>query len=190
MDRVDDPNFRKPFANMLAKLDILTPADAYEIVRKAEGDIGEIRHSIDPRYVTDMVFGMLRAIGSPIDGPKVYKHMRDDVLWSGVFAPWRRSPLWTVLRVAIQSTLMRCNEAEKGLMAYKQFMAYFMAGLLDHANTAKKPSDTLHCMQTKVVRRLQKIASHGMVVDPSGMSLSLYSQYLSGLLLLPFKVSQ
>lgn len=65
-----------------------------------------------------------------------------------------------------------------GLIAYKQFMAYFMAGLLDHANTTKKSSDTLHCIQTKIVRRLQKIASLGMVVDLSGMFHTLMSQYL------------
>jgi hypothetical protein len=167
---INDSTFRKPFAQMLAKLDGFTPSDAFEIVRKAKDDIAEIRHSINPRYVTEMVFGMLRGLGTPVNSPTIHKYVREDILWSSAFIPWRRSPLWTVLRVAIQTTLMRYNESEKGRRAYKAFMIYFMARMLDHAAKAKLSSDMLCCMQTKVIRRLQKFISDHEGIDNTGIS--------------------
>jgi hypothetical protein len=101
---MDDPTFRTPFAEMLIKLDAFTPEDAYRMAKKAGTKLGEIRNAIDPRYFTEMVFGILRGMGKPMDILRIHKHVRDDVIWSNALTPWRRSPLWMVLRVAIQAT--------------------------------------------------------------------------------------
>lgn len=101
---MNDIAFRTPFAEMLVKLDAFTPEDAYRKTRKATETLVEIRNTVDPRYFTEMVFGMLRGMGKPTDIPRVHKHVRDDVIWSAALTPWRRSPLWMILRVAMQTT--------------------------------------------------------------------------------------
>jgi hypothetical protein len=105
--QMNDIAFRTPFAEMLVKLDAFTPEDAYRTAKKAGEKLVEIRNAVDPRYFTEMVFGILRGMGTPADIPRTLKHVRDDVIWSAALIPWRRSPLWMVLRVAMQATFER-----------------------------------------------------------------------------------
>ncbi|QDS77180.1 hypothetical protein FKW77_001966 [Venturia effusa] len=156
-----DSSFRIPFTEMLIKLDSFTPENAYRSSSKAGSKMGEIRNAVDPRYFTELVFGILRGIGKPKDILRVDKNVRDDVNWSDVLHPWRRSPLWTVLRVALQSSFEHQNYSTRGngRGAYKAFMAFFMSLLLDLATVSDLPNDLLYCMQIKIVRRLQKVLS-------------------------------
>ncbi|KAH8699393.1 hypothetical protein GQ44DRAFT_632794 [Phaeosphaeriaceae sp. PMI808] len=155
--QMGDPAFREPFVEMLVKMDALTPRDAYRVSRKANKQLAEIRDAVDPRYFTEMVFAILRGMGEAADIPRIQKHIRDEVLWSEAFAPWRRSPLWIVLRVAIQTTFMRCSDPEIGRAMFKAFMMFLMSRILGRAVKANMLSDTIHCMERKIIRRLQKI---------------------------------
>jgi hypothetical protein len=119
-----DATFRKPFAEELYKLDKSAPLSVHRIAIKATRSMPEIRDTVNPKLVTEMVMGTLRGIGQPADVPRIWKHMRDDVLWDNALEPWRRSPLWTVLRCAIQTTLMRCDSPEQGGGVFKSFMIY------------------------------------------------------------------
>lgn len=98
--QMDDATFRKPFAEMLSKMHASTPQGAYRVTKKAGEVRSEIRDAIKPKYFTEMVFAILRSMGEPADIARIHKFMRDEVLWSNVLYPWRRSPLWTVLRVS------------------------------------------------------------------------------------------
>jgi hypothetical protein len=65
--------------------------------------------------------------------------------------PWRRSPLWLVLRVSLQSSLRASN-------LYKHFILFFHAHLLRTCIRRNLPSELLHVMRVKMTRRLSKLS--------------------------------
>ena len=67
--------------------------------------------------------------------------------------PWRRSPLWLLIRVAIQISANR--SLERG--SYKRFILFFMCTLATDKNNTTLSSDLLHCMSSKILRRLSKL---------------------------------
>lgn len=86
-------------------------------------------------------------------------------------APWRRSPFWLVLRVALQTTLKTGTDHT----LYKSFMIYFMANTLGmglyirHKHTSTKgvegfpiKDETLFFMGAKLGRRVQKADRNGL----------------------------
>lgn len=177
--QINDPTFRAPLVETLIKLDAFTPEDAYRKSKKSGGKQEEIRNAIEPHYITQFLFGILRGTGMAKDIHRVHKHVRDDVNWSNAFAPWRRSPLWLVLRVAmqtvfenpdryvlnklqflsIQTDVLLSTTTETGSGVFKAFMVYFMTCVMELAATTTISHDLLRCMQLKIIRRLQKIPS-------------------------------
>ena len=67
--------------------------------------------------------------------------------------PWRRSPLWLLIRVAIQMSANR--SLERG--SYKRFILFFMCTLARDENNTTLSSDLLHLMSSKILRRLSKL---------------------------------
>ena len=92
-DRITDARFLKPLTELLVKLDTETPEKVLPIVTKAHSNVVETRDTAHPRFVTEMLIGILRAMGEPHDVHRIYKHKRDDVLWKDTLKPWRRCPL-------------------------------------------------------------------------------------------------
>ena len=157
-DRMADTSFLKPVVELLVQLDAETPEEVLPTATKAHSTVIETRDTVHPRFVTEMLTGMLRAMGQPHDIPRIYKHTRDDVLWKDALKPWRRCPLWLLLRVALQTSLMH-NEIEEPHVRYKSFMLFFMAHVLEGALEASLPSDTLFMMAAKVSRRALKFGA-------------------------------
>ena len=155
-DRIADANFLKPLAELLIKLDAETPGEVLPTATKARSKVIETRDTVHPRFVTELLTGILRAVGQPLDVLRIYKHTRDDVLWKDALKPWRCSPLWLSLRVALQTSLMRNNDEEPH-MRYKSFMLFFMTHVLQGALEASMPSDTLFLMTAKISRRALKL---------------------------------
>jgi hypothetical protein len=87
-DRIEDASFLKPLTELLVKLDAETPEEVLPIITKAHSKVVETRDTVNPRFVTEMLTGMLRAMGQPHDIPRIYKHTRDDVLWKDALKPW------------------------------------------------------------------------------------------------------
>ena len=158
-DRIADASFRETLAELLEKLDAETPEEVMPTVKKARSEVVEIRDTAHPRFVTEMLTGILRAVGEPFDCPRIYKHIRDDVLWKDALKPWRRSPLWLFLRVVLQTSLMRNDEKEEQHVRYKSFMLFFMAHVLQGALNASLPSDLLFIMTAKISRRGLKLGA-------------------------------
>jgi hypothetical protein len=52
----------------------------------------EIRDTVYPKLVTEMLTGILRGVGQPAHVSRIHKRTRDDVLWNDALKPWRRSP--------------------------------------------------------------------------------------------------
>ncbi|KAL4077961.1 hypothetical protein J3A83DRAFT_4356726 [Scleroderma citrinum] len=104
--------------------------------------------SVHPRYITELLTGILRGVGRPAEIQRISKRIGDDVL------PWRRSPLWLIIRVAIQTTL-ECNA--QGRNIYKAFMLFFMNRLAQQALQHDMSSDVLQWIVAKISRRLTKL---------------------------------
>jgi hypothetical protein len=154
-DRFADLSFRKALAQLLVELDVNTPKEAWPVVVKAHSQTPEIRDSLHPKFITEMLTGILRGIGQPVDAARIHKRTRDDVLWNNVLKPWRRSPLWFLLRVALQTSLR--TEADDRHKRYKSFMIFFMTHILQQSLQASLPSDILFVMAAKISRRILKL---------------------------------
>ncbi|KAG9237428.1 hypothetical protein BJ875DRAFT_370034 [Amylocarpus encephaloides] len=154
IDRLADPSFRQTLADLLAQLDANTPAECWPSVSKAGSKSFEIRDTIHPKFVTEFLTGILRGIGKPVETVRIHKRTRDDVLWKDALKPWRRSPVWLLLRVVIQTTLVREHGKQD---SYKSFMIFFKARILEGALKNALRSETLFMMAAKISRRLLKI---------------------------------
>ncbi|KAG1750414.1 uncharacterized protein EDB91DRAFT_1243991 [Suillus paluster] len=140
---VDSPTFPPELANFLSHM-------SYDILDSAvlRGD------SAHPRYITQLLTDILRAFGEPADVPRIRKRIGDDALQSKDTLPWRRSSLWLVVRVVLQTSLERTSLGRNG---YKAFMTSLMTDLVSKALEADVSSDLLYFMSTKISRRLVKL---------------------------------
>lgn len=154
--RIEDETFLKELANCIVELDRQTPTDAIPKSWKAGAHHEELRDTVDPRFATELVASILRAVGTPHYTQRVYKRTRDDVMYSNVLVPWRRSPMWLLLRVAFQTTLINADPA-RGKSQYKYFMLFVLNRILAQATEAQISSDLLYSMIAKIVRRVLKI---------------------------------
>ncbi|EGO02914.1 hypothetical protein SERLA73DRAFT_70404 [Serpula lacrymans var. lacrymans S7.3] len=152
---VYDMRFLAELASFLSQMDenIL---DSAPTTTKAGSTVREERDTTHPRYITEFLTGILRGIGRKADVLRIQKRIRDEVLWSNTKLPWRRSPLWLVIRVALQTTLTRETD---GLGQYKSFMVLFMQRILMSGLESDLQSDVLYYMRAKVCRRLYKLGS-------------------------------
>ena len=143
-----DPLFLSELASFLIQMDI-DLLDSTATTDKAGSSVREIRESAHPRYITELLVGILRGIGQPASINRITKRIADEVLWKDALRPWRRSPLWLVIRVALQTSL-------DGDM-YKAFMLFFHTHLLRICNQRGFPNETLYSMRIKIARRLSKL---------------------------------
>ena len=151
----EDDSFISELANFLVHMndDIL---DAAPMGRKAHSTVLETRDTAHPRYVTELLTGILRSVGRPADIVRITKRVGDDVSWNNSKLPWRRSSLWFLIKVAIQTSLGRST---LGHDVYKRFMLFFMCCLANERICADLPNDLLHSMSAKISRRLRKLGS-------------------------------
>ncbi len=159
---ITDSTFRQPFVDLLVKLDRQTgPRKKGEVERAKDERIGEEIHAVDPWRVTEMVTGLLRGLGQTSEAQRISKNTREEVLWEGREFPWRRSPLWLLIRVSLQVTCERSvnevNSHSEWVSIYKDFMVFLMSSFLAEAQSQKLPSDLLYIMMAKISRRLIKL---------------------------------
>ncbi|KAF9235920.1 hypothetical protein BU15DRAFT_89398 [Melanogaster broomeanus] len=148
-----DPAFQSELANFLTHMneDVL---DLASTSRKAQSTVLEERDTTHPRYITELLTGILRGVGHPADVARVSKRIGDDVTWNNSRLPWRRSSLWLLIRVVLQTSLER---TALGRDTYKEFMLFFMQYLAEEAINADTSSELLHFMSAKISRRLMKL---------------------------------
>ncbi|KAG1773378.1 hypothetical protein EV702DRAFT_577072 [Suillus placidus] len=152
---IDNTTFPAELANFLVHMD-QDVLDATATRTKAKSTVLEERDTAHPRYITELLTGIMRGLGSIADVPRIRKRIGDDVLWDSAKLPWRRSPLWLVIRVALQTTLER---GALGRTTYKSFMLFFMTRLTTLALDHDLSNDILHFMSAKIARRLFKLGS-------------------------------
>ncbi|KAH9038807.1 hypothetical protein EDB85DRAFT_392096 [Lactarius pseudohatsudake] len=140
--------FLQEVASFLVQMDV-DVLDSTATVVKAGSAVREVRESTHPRYISGLLVGILRGFGQPASVDRITKRIGDEVLWKSAYKPWRRSSLWLVIRVALQTSLDRD--------LYKTFILFFHAHILQICIQRHFPSETLHLMRVKMARRLSKL---------------------------------
>ncbi len=143
-----DERFLQELASFLIQMDV-DVLDSTATTVKAGSTVREVRESADSRYISKLLVGILRGFGRAATVDRITKRIGDEVLWKGAYKPWRRSPLWLVIRVALQTSL----DSDM----YKPFMLFFHAYLLQISVKRGFPSEILHLMRVKMARRLSKL---------------------------------
>ena len=152
----DDKSFHSELANFLIHMNDDIMPDTAATTRKAQSTVPEARDTAHPRYITELLTGILRGVGRPADIVRVSKRIGDDVVWNNSTLPWRRSSLWLLIRVVIQTTFDR---SVPGRVAYKVFVLFFMCCLAKERICGDFSNDLLHFMSAKISRRLRKLGS-------------------------------
>ena len=141
--------FLRQLSSFLIQMDV-DRLDSIPTVSKAGSVVKEIRESVHPRYISELLVGILRGCGQPAIVDRITKRIGDEVLWNEAYRPWRRSPLWLNLRVSLQTSLRASN-------LYKPFILFFHAHLLRSCVHRDFPSELLFAMRVKMARRLSKL---------------------------------
>ncbi|KAI6506249.1 hypothetical protein MCOR16_011918 [Pyricularia oryzae] len=156
-----DREFQKSFAEVLHKLCHQSCPDICPLVKKAGQLHEETRDTVDPVYVTEFMTAFLGPVTKHVDDitQGIWKNIRDEIMWHKSFMPWRRSPVWLLLRVSLQ--LLLGHEAASTSQArclYKSLMLFFTASLLmDGLFHQDLSSDMIEIMRFKVARRKHKL---------------------------------
>jgi hypothetical protein len=140
--------FLQELASFLIQMDA-DVLDSTATTVKAGSTVREVRETAHPRYISQLLVGILRGFGQPTSVDRITKRVGDEVHWKNAYKPWRRSPLWLVIRVALQTSMDHD--------IYKSFILFFHAHLLKIGNQRGFPSETLYLMRVKVARRLSKL---------------------------------
>jgi hypothetical protein len=144
--------FLQELASFLVEMDIEV-LDSTPTTVKAGCTVSEVCESADPRYISKLLVGILRGFGQPASVDRITKRIGDEALLKSGYKPWRRSPLWLVVRVTLQTSLDSDT--------YKMFILFFHAYLVHICVQKGFPrgftSETLHFMRAKMARRLSKI---------------------------------
>ncbi len=128
---------------------------------KAKSTTQEVRETASPCFVTDFLFSVLAALGKSVATKPLYKNTRDDVLWDDCLKPWRRSPFWLVIRVALQTALAQAFPNTSKLQ-YKNFMLYMLSRIATVAKEHVSPPETCYFICAKLARRAHKLGVETM----------------------------
>ncbi|KAI0279330.1 hypothetical protein BC826DRAFT_1158632 [Russula brevipes] len=148
VDTYMDELFLQELSSFLVQMDV----DFLPTTSEAGSVVNEVHESAHPRYISELLVGILRGFGQPAVVDRITKRIGDEVLASDrTRKPWRRSPLWLILRVTLQSSLPASSNI------YKPFMLFFHAHLLRSGVRRDFPSELLYPMRVKMARRLSKL---------------------------------
>jgi len=117
----------------------------------------ESRDTTHPGMISEYFMSLLLPLGTSINVSAITKRMREEVLWSNAKLPFRRSPLWLLIRVTLQLIFSRITFSSD---LYKLFVTFLMSRIL-RLSLALPPSglesETIYFMQATIARRLLKL---------------------------------
>jgi hypothetical protein len=153
---LDDADFTPALVNALSVMDAEPVPEMQPKTKKGGVSHGENRDSTKPLIVSELLVGFLCSVGSPIVVEGVRKHTRDEINWDSTLEPWRRSPMWLLVRVLLQIVIER-GSFRNSHDLYKKVILFVLSRVLDQARKEKFSSDDLYCMTAKLDQRLKKI---------------------------------
>jgi hypothetical protein len=156
----NDDAFQTTLSQTISKMSAEYVDEMQPKVKKA-GDIqSENRDTAMPHLVTEHLVSFLRAIGHPAGATSIRKNTREEVMLKDTKGPWQRSPMWLLLRVALQLTFSRLS-ADPSKSLFKPFMIFLMSRILRLSITHPSlESDVIYAMNAKISQRLQKLGIH------------------------------
>lgn len=153
---LSDPHFCSQLAGTLVRLNSEAIDICTATTKKAGNIVKEERDTTDPALVVDYLMNVLSVLGEDRETIILKKRTRDDVLWSNAKAPWRRAPIWLVLKIAVQRALMSTMAFDNATKLYKSFMALLIARLLELALDKEMPSELIAIVHAKFAQRVDK----------------------------------
>jgi hypothetical protein len=126
----------------------------------------EERDTTNPAMVTELFMGVLVGIGKYTTVSVISKNTRDEVLWHRAKVPWRRSPMWLLIRVALQLVISRSSDGSRQL--YKEVLVFVMGHILNKCATLSV--DMLYVMKSKIQSRMHKLSAAIPILPPSAMT--------------------
>ncbi|KAI1283285.1 hypothetical protein F5Y07DRAFT_408682 [Xylaria sp. FL0933] len=160
------PKFHEALAQALVDMSKYPVKAMQPKVKKAGDVLHEDRDTNHPGMVTEVLNGVLRSMGEPVECPAIVKNTRDDVLWKDARSPWRRTPSWLLVRVALQLGFHRTTTNDERDTTYKEAMLLIFCHVLKRATEQSLPSAVIFSMNAKIARRLLKI---GPAIDPGAL---------------------
>lgn len=158
LEQAQDRGLLAELANMLVQMSHEAVPGQRPKVKKAGGWHDEDRDTIHPGMVTEFLEGIVASVGSLVSSPSVTKNTREEVSWRDARHPWRRSPVWLLLRVSLQLAFKEfMPEPLDGQRVYKSFMVFMMSQILSSSKKPQMPVDILYAMNAKIARRLNKL---------------------------------
>ncbi|KAJ9257552.1 hypothetical protein DTO195F2_5534 [Paecilomyces variotii] len=152
------PGLQNTIAQTLATMSHQSVAGTKPKVKKARQKHDEDRDTTNPKMVTEFLAAFLRPCAAMFDGLQIHKNTREEVLWLDSRFPWRRSPLWLLVRVALQVILRRlCRRDGISDDIYKHYMVYYMSSVLNDCLKKTMSDEQLYLMNAKIARRLHKL---------------------------------
>ncbi|KAL8391947.1 hypothetical protein RB595_002236 [Gaeumannomyces hyphopodioides] len=122
---------------------------------KAGSSHVEVRGTPDPSLISSMLAALLEANGRRVAPAVLRKRVRDDVCFSSGM-PWRRLPLWLILRVCVRRFLGIGLGERIGRIEYKFFIALVLSNLLQEVAETSSPDRVSH-LKAKLSMRLVKL---------------------------------
>jgi hypothetical protein len=129
--KIMDPSLRKSIAGTIAKMATQSAPGFQPQARKNGKNEDEYRDTTAPGLVTDFLMTVITVLGETTDVKRITKATREDVLWDRCRQPWRRSPLWLLVRVVLQLYFTRnAANLQSPDNIYKAFMICMLSRLL------------------------------------------------------------
>ncbi|KAK3947939.1 hypothetical protein QBC32DRAFT_382607 [Pseudoneurospora amorphoporcata] len=151
-------SFRTSLALFLEKASIETLNGLNARAVKKQTAVIETRDTADCALVSQMLMSLLIAIGGPVSTLRFRKRVRDDVNFDNAKKPWRRAPMWLILRVTVRQMLCLELGNEAGRATYKMFICVVLAQFLEQ--TSKELAvEMVMTLRAKLCRRLAKLES-------------------------------
>ncbi|RKF65793.1 putative p-loop containing nucleoside triphosphate hydrolase [Erysiphe neolycopersici] len=142
--------------------------------KKAESQAFESRNTVNPVIISGILMTILKSRGKQYFPPLLKKRIRDDVCWDRTAVnPWRRSPLWLLLRVAIERHLRFVMGWDLGHLYYKLLMCLFYSNFISRYTASSQiKEEVLQHLLRKLVVRIDKL--NGIKILPENKSASQF----------------
>lgn len=163
VDTIREADFRDAISESLTKMSQQAVPAMRPDVRGSGGKSQDPNETTDPAIVTGLLASFLLAHGKPNEESfGITKHTRDDIISRDGGKPWRRSPIWLVIRVLLQLILHKSGPDDAAPdLTYKQFMIFFMSHILKLGLDSSLRSAVLYSMNAKIVQRCLKLGPQG-----------------------------
>ncbi|KAK6334542.1 hypothetical protein TWF730_003756 [Orbilia blumenaviensis] len=126
------------------------------VTHKAASGAWESRDTVDPSLITGLMMTLLEATGTHVSPNILRKRVRDDVCWNDGVNPWRRNPIWLILRIASQRHMQLLSGTEIGTIQYKFMKCFLLQSFLRQILSRTDPERST-LLKAKLCRRMAKL---------------------------------